>query len=119
LILNDIYFESQLLYFLLESGLETSILELLHLLKDFDFADELEALLPVGSVEFTCSKDNVVSAVLWQELDTLLIILINQFSEVLADHTLLDVESVHTDIWNFQEHRGCHIDGVEGLQVNV
>lgn len=119
MILNNIYFESQLFDFLLECGLETSRLEFLHLLKDLDFADVLEAFLPVGSVEFTCGKDDVVSAVLWQELDTLLIILINQFSEVLANHALLDVESVLADIWNFQEHRGRHIDGVEGLQVNV
>jgi len=70
-------------------------------------------------VELTSSKHNKVSAVLRQELQSLLIIEVDQLiTEVLANHLLLDGEFVLAYVGYFQEHGGCHIDAVKGLEVD-
>lgn len=70
-------------------------------------------------MELAGRKDDVVPAVLRQELNALLIILINKLPEVLADDDFLDIESVLTDVGDLEEHRGGHVHGVERLTVNV
>lgn len=119
LVLNDVDLQADLFDPLLESILELLVLELVHLLEDFDLADMAEGFLPVRLVELASREHNVVSTVLRQELDAFLIVLVDQLSEVLADHILLDRELVRADVGDLQEHGGGHVDTVKCFQVDV
>lgn len=70
-------------------------------------------------VKLTSSEDHIVTAALRQELDTLLIILVDQFSEILANHFLLDGEFVGTNVWDLEEHRRRHVDALYHFPVYV
>lgn len=71
------------------------------------------------SMKFTRSKDEIVTTALWQKLNTFLIILINEFSEILANDLLLDKELVGVDIWNFKEHGCDHVNAFDSFPVKV
>jgi hypothetical protein len=94
-------------------------LELIHLLEDLDLADVVKGLSPIGLVEFTGCEDDEVSAILWKELISLLIIEVDQLvTEILADYFLVDQEFVLADVWDLQEHRCGHVHAVKCLQVD-
>lgn len=65
------------------------------------------------------SEDNIVSAVLWNKLNTFHVILLNEFPKVSIYHLLSDSCFVLGQVWNFKEHTGGHVNAVKHLQVNM
>lgn len=119
LVLDHVDLQRGLLDALLKGCLECPILELVHLLEDLDLANVVKGLLPVGLVELSGSKHNEVSAILGKELKPLLIVKVNELvPEVLAYHFLLDGELVLAHVRDLKEHGCCHVDAIEGLQVD-
>lgn len=70
-------------------------------------------------MELTGCENNEVSAVLGQELDALLVVLVDKLPEILRNDTFLDTKSVLTDIGDLKEHRSSHVHRVDSLTVDV
>ena len=108
------------LFDLLEEGsLESSGLELSHVVEDFDLANVLVALLPFALMEISGSEDDEVTAGLWDELDTLLVVLFDELPEVSIDDLLLNGEAVLANVGDLEEHGGGHVDALNHVEVDV
>lgn len=79
----------------------------------------MECLLPLALVEVSGGENDVVTAVLGHELNTLHVVLLNQLSEVTVYHLLSNGGLILRKIWNLQEHTRGHVNAIEHLKVNV
>ena len=118
--LDQEYFKGNLLQLCQEGRSERlALTELNELLEDLDWAEIIEWLLPLALVEITSGEDDVVSAVLRDELDSLLVILLHELPEVLVQYIFLDGELVLGEIQNFLEHGGGHVHAIKQLKIDV
>lgn len=104
LALHEIDIHGCLLESPLQIGPKRSILEVWDTADDLDLTNIVECLSPFALVKVSGSEDDVVSAVLWSELDTLLVVLFNQLYEVSPFDILLDLDLVFTEVLNLKEH---------------
>lgn len=99
------FYEEDLHGSLLKPGfqacLKSSLLEVSDVADDFYLTDIIECFPPFALVQASCCKYNKVSAVLWGKLDTFLVILLNELSEIPANYILLDFNFIFTEVWNF------------------
>jgi len=102
-----------------KSLFQRAILEFLHSLENFDLADAIVGLLPLGLMNVPGSIDNKVSTALSHELDSLEIILLNELSKVSADDLSVHIKLIFRDIWDLEHKRGGHVDTVKKVEINL
>lgn len=84
---NQINLES-CLFESLKKGFSKLSVEISHSFEDFDLTDVFECFSPLTLVKLTGSKNDVVSAILCNKLNSFHVILLNELSKVSADDLL-------------------------------
>ena len=67
----------------------------------------------------TSCKDDEISAALWGKLDAFQVILLDKFSEILANDFLLNIKFILANIRNFQEHACDHEYTIIHLRIDM
>jgi hypothetical protein len=79
----------------------------------------IKGLFPVRFVQLFGCVDNVVTIVFGGQLESLSIILLNEFLKALADYSLINQELILSDVRNFKEHSCNHVDTFKKLKIDV
>ena len=94
-------------------------MEFFHSFEDFDLTDVIESLSPLTLMKVASGKNNMVSAVLSNELHSLHVILLDELSEIPAYDHFRNIELIFADVWHLQKQRCCHIHAVNDFQIDL